>query len=115
MDEEACEAIVHVSLGDLRRAITALQVSASLDTHVTRALIYETTATAPPEELHGYLLACKEDGFHPARRRLRSILDQFGLAGTDLVNQLHRALYDAEFLSESQKLEITEMLSLIHI
>ena len=113
LDEDACEAIVHVSLGDLRRAITALQVSASLDTHVTRALIYETTATAPPEELHGYLLACKEDGFHHARRRLRSILDQFGLAGTDLVNQLHRALYDAEFLSESQKLEITEMMALI--
>ena len=113
LDEDACEAIVHVSLGDLRRAITALQVSASLDTHVTRALIYETTATAPPEELHGYLLACKEDGFHPARRRLRTILDQFGLAGTDLVNQLHRALYDADFLSETQKLEITELMAQI--
>ena len=113
LDEDACEAIVHVSLGDLRRAITALQVSASLDSHVTRALIYETTATAPPEELHGYLLACKEDGFHPARRRLRTILDQFGLAGTDLVNQLHRALYDAEFLSETQKLDITEMMAQI--
>ena len=111
LDDEACEAIVHVSLGDLRRAITALQVSASLDSHVTRALIYETTATAPPEELHGYLLACREDGFHPARRRLRTILDMFGLAGTDLVNQLHRALYDAEFLAESQKLDLTETMA----
>ena len=111
LDDEACDAIVHVSLGDLRRAITALQVSSSLDNHVTRALIYETTATAPPEELHGYLLACREDGFHPARRRLRTILDGFGLAGTDLVNQLHRALYDAEFLSESEKLELTETMA----
>jgi DNA polymerase III delta prime subunit len=33
------------------------------------------------------------------------------LAGTDLVNQLHRALYDAEFLSETLKLEITEMMA----
>ncbi|MEE2812041.1 MAG: replication factor C small subunit [Candidatus Thermoplasmatota archaeon] len=111
LDDEACEAIVHVSLGDLRRAITALQVSASLDSHVTRALIYETTATAPPEELHGYLLACREDGFHPARRRLRSILDSFGLAGTDLVNQMHRTLYDAEFLTEAQKLNLTEKMA----
>ena len=113
LDEDACEAIIHVSLGDLRRAITALQVSASLDMHVTRSLIYETTATAPPEELHGFLLACREDGFHPARRRLRSILDQFGLAGTDMVNQLHRALYDAEFLTETQKLELTEVMAQI--
>ncbi|DAC66967.1 TPA: replication factor C small subunit, partial [Candidatus Thalassarchaeaceae archaeon] len=51
---EAADAIVHVSLGDLRKAITSLQVAASLDTNVTRELIYETTATAPPEELHGY-------------------------------------------------------------
>ncbi|MEC7703638.1 MAG: Replication factor C small subunit, partial [Candidatus Thermoplasmatota archaeon] len=113
LDQDACEAIIHVSLGDLRRAITALQVSASLSNHVTRSLIYETTATAPPEDLHGYLLACKEDGFHPARRRLRTILDQFGLAGTDLVNQLHRALYDADFFSETQKLDITEMMATI--
>jgi len=111
LDEDACDAIVHVSLGDLRKAITALQVSASLSNHVTRELIYETTATASPEALHGYLLACREDGFHPARRRLRQILDQFGLAGTDFVNQLHRALYTAEFLTEKQKLDLTEMMA----
>ena len=28
-----------------------------------------------------------------------------------MVNQLHRALYDAEFLSEAQKLELTEMMA----
>jgi replication factor C small subunit len=111
LDDEACDAIVHVSLGDLRKAITALQVAASLDPHITRALVYETTATAPPEALHGFVLACKQDGFHPARRRLRDILDQYGLAGTDFVNQLHRSVFDIEFLSESQKLDLTEMMA----
>ncbi|RUA05608.1 MAG: replication factor C small subunit [Candidatus Poseidoniales archaeon] len=111
LDDDACDAIVHVSLGDLRKAITALQVAASLDTHVTRALVYETTATAPPEALHGFVLACKQDGFHPARRRLRDILDQYGLAGTDFVNQLHRSVFDIEFLSESQKLDLTEAMA----
>ena len=65
LEEEAARAIADVSLGDLRKAITSLQVAASLDTHVTRDLVYETTATAPPEELHGFFLACKEDGFQP--------------------------------------------------
>ena len=85
LEETAARAIADVSLGDLRKAITSLQVAASLDSHVTRDLVYETTATAPPEELHGFFLACKEDGFQPARRRMREILDRFGLAGTDLV------------------------------
>ena len=81
LDEDAAEAIAHVSLGDLRKAITSLQVAASLNPNVTRDLVYETTATAPPE-VHSYILTCKEDGFQPARRRLKGLLDKFGLAGT---------------------------------
>jgi len=107
LDDDAAHAIAQVSLGDLRKAITSLQVAASLNAHVTRDLVYETTATAPPEELHGFFLACKDDGFQPARRSMRGILDRFGLAGTDLVNQLHRELGDVSFLDEVQKLAIT--------
>ena len=90
---------------------TALQVAAALEKNVTRSLIYETSATAPPESLHQYLMACRQDGFHAARRRLRDILDKYGLAGTDFVNQLHRELYGADFLSEMQKLELTELMA----
>jgi len=111
LDADAAEAIVLISRGDLRKAITALQVAAALDPHITRSMIYETTATAPPEALQGYLLACREDGFHAARRRLRTLLDEFGLAGTDLVNQLHRELYNSDFLSEGAKLDLTELMA----
>ena len=111
LDDDAAVAIAHVSLGDLRKAITSLQVAASLDSHVTRDLVYETTATAPPEELHSYILACKEDGFQPARRRLKGLLDKFGLAGTDLVNQMHRELGTVTFLDEAQKLGVTEAMA----
>ena len=111
LDADACEAIVDISLGDLRKALTALQVAAALDSHVTREMIYETSATAPPEALQQYLLACREDGFHAARRRLRELLDKFGLAGTDFINQLHRELYSVDFLSEATKLDITEMMA----
>tara|TARA_B100000945_G_C20346126_1_gene579867 strand:+ start:104 stop:1060 length:957 start_codon:yes stop_codon:yes gene_type:complete len=111
MDEESCNAIVDVSQGDLRKAITALQVAATIDKNLTRDLIYETTATAPPESLHQYLLACREDGFHAARRRLRELLDAYGLAGTDFVNQLHKELYSADFLIDENKLYLTELMA----
>ena len=111
LDDDAGDAIVAISLGDMRKALTALQVAAAIDGNVTRALIYETTATAPPEALHQYLLACREDGFHAARRRLRGLLDKFGLAGTDVINQLHREMYNADFLSEASKLDLTEMMA----
>ena len=111
LDEAARDALVAVSQGDLRKAITALQVAAALHMTVTRDLVYETTATAPPESLHGILGSAREDGFFVARRRLREVLDRFGLAGTDLVNQLHRVLYDTDFLSEQDKLELTELMA----
>jgi len=111
IEHEAAKAIAQVSLGDLRKAITSLQVAASLDSNVTRDLVYETTATAPPESLHRYFLACKEDGFQPARRCLKEILNNFGLAGTDFVNQLHRELSMVKFLDELQKLSITEIMA----
>jgi replication factor C small subunit len=111
LDDDAGDAIVAISLGDMRKALTALQVAAAIDGHVTRALIYDTTATAPPEALHQYLLACREDGFHAARRRLRGLLDKFGLAGTDFINQLHREMYNADFLTEASKLDLTELMA----
>ncbi len=111
IEDDAADAIAQVSLGDLRKAITSLQVAASLDSNVTRDLVYETTATAPPEDLHRYFLACKEDGFQPARRRLKEILNNFGLAGTDFVNQLHRELSMVKFLDEIQKLHVTEVMA----
>ena len=111
LSDDAAEALTRISQGDLRKALTALQVAAAINTNITRDLIYETSATAPPESLHQYLMACKEDGFHSARRRLRELLDKYGLAGTDFVNQLHRELYTADFLSEEAKLDLTEWMA----
>jgi replication factor C small subunit len=111
LGDGAVEALTRISQGDLRKALTALQVAAALNTTVSRELVYETSATAPPEALHQYLMACRSDGFHVARRRLRELLDQFGLAGTDFVNQLHRELYSADFLEEASKLALTEWMA----
>ena len=44
-------------------------------------------------------------------RRLRELLDKFGLAGIDLVNQLHRELGNVTFFDESQKLKVTEIMA----
>ena len=61
--------------------------------------------------MHSYILACKEDGYQPARRRLKGLLDKFGLAGTDLVNQMHRELGTVTFLGEAEKLGVTEAMA----
>ena len=111
LEDDAAEALARIAQGDLRRAITALQVSAAISNTISRTVVYETSATAPPEALHQYIMACREDGFHVARRRLQELLDRYGLAGTDFVGQLHRELYGVDFISETDKLDLTEVMA----
>ena len=111
VEEEAMDAVIRVSRGDMRRAITALQVAAAVNSHVSRAMVYETTATAPPEALLGFLRACQQDGFHAARLRAIGVLERYGLAATDFVDQLHREVYAADFLDEEQKISLTMIMA----
>ena len=38
-------------------------------------------------------------------------LNKYGLAGTDFVGQLHRELYNVDFISEMNKLDLTEIMA----
>ncbi len=111
IESDAAMAIAQVSLGDLRKAITSLQVASSLGPRVTREMVYETTATAPPEDLREFFISCKEYGFRDSRMKMKEIQDKYGLAGTDLVNQLHRELENISFIENEKKLEITEIMA----
>ena len=44
-------------------------------------------------------------------RKMYAIIDRFGLAGTDIVNQLHRSLADVQFMTEKEKLAVTEAMA----
>jgi len=43
--------------------------------------------------------------------KMYAIIDRFGLAGTDIVNQLHRSLADVQFMTEREKLAVTEAMA----
>ena len=45
------------------------------------------------------------------RGKMYAIIDRFGLAGTDIVNQLHRSLADVQFMTEKEKLAVTEAMA----
>ena len=63
------------------------------------------------EELRHFFDSCKEHGFKHSRIKMREIQDKYGLAGTDLVNQLHRELENIPFIEDKMKLEITEIMA----
>jgi replication factor C small subunit len=94
--DEALDALVHVSQGDMRKAVNSLQVAASLGGEITVDLVYHTTGTARPEEVRELLQTSISGDFIAARNRLDEIMISYGLSGEDIIKQIHRTIFDLD-------------------
>ena len=100
-DEEGLEvtdggvdALVYAADGDMRRAINALQAASVTDEVVDEATVYAITSTARPEEVEEMVRLAIEGDFVAARSRLDELLSDRGLAGGDIIDQLHRSAWE---------------------
>lgn len=107
IDEESIEALVHVSQGDMRKAINSLQVAASLDVPIDLDVIYQTTGMARPEEVKGMLETALSGDFLKARALLDDIMINYGLSGQDIIKQIHRSYYELS-VSDSEKVRLID-------
>jgi replication factor C small subunit len=94
--DDALDALVHVSQGDMRKAVNSLQVAASLGERITVDLVYHTTGTARPEEVKELLQTSISGDFIAARNRLDEIMITYGLSGEDIIKQIHRTIFDLD-------------------
>ena len=90
----AINAIKYVSQGDLRRAINALQSAAIIDKKIDANMIYQTSALAKPEDIDDLILFSLEGNFLKAHAKLNYLLDDEGLAGTDITGQVYRQIFN---------------------
>lgn len=96
ISEDALEALVHVSNGDMRKAVNSLQVAASLGTTIDVDLVYHTTGMARPEDVQHLLETAISGDFIGARNRLDEIMISYGLSGEDILKQIHKTIFDLE-------------------
>ncbi|NLT38389.1 MAG: replication factor C small subunit [Methanomassiliicoccus sp.] len=105
--DDALEALVHVSQGDMRKAVNSLQVAASLGENITVDLVYHTTGTARPEEVKDLLQTAISGDFIAARNRLDEIMISYGLSGEDIIKQIHRTVFDLD-ISDYDKVKLMD-------
>lgn len=91
---DGLETLIFVARGDLRKAINTLQVGASLGKQITADILYETTATAKPEDVKELLNTALSGNFMAARNQLYELLIKYGLSGGDIIQQIHHAIFD---------------------
>jgi len=88
--QDGIQAIIYVSAGDLRKAINVLQASAVTQKKVDADTVYSITGKARPEEVRQMINGALEGRFVEAQEKLQNLLIWQGLAGEDVVRQIHR-------------------------
>ena len=107
--EDGVEALVYAANGDMRRAINNLQAAATTGETVDAEAVYAITATARPEDIEAMVEAAIAGDFAKARATLDTLLSDVGMAGGDVIDQLHRSAWEFD-LSEREVVRLLERL-----
>ena len=109
ISEDAVEAVMRVSDGDLRRVTNVLQTAAISTDEIEEEDVYSVSASLKPEEITEILEKTISNQFIDARDQLSDLMIERGLDGQDIVSSIHREVYNLD-ISDQQKLELIEAL-----
>lgn len=107
LTDNAAEAIIHISEGDMRRAINVLQAAAALKRKVDEQTIYDVSAAVHPKDIREMIELAIGGKFEEARNKLYDLLIGQGLAGQDILQQVHREVFKLD-LPERAKIELID-------
>ncbi|RLI14251.1 MAG: replication factor C small subunit [Candidatus Hecatellales archaeon] len=109
IDEKAVETIVYLCEGDLRKAANLLQAAAALGTKITESIVYDVASQARPDDVRKMLENASKGKFKEARSILHRMLVVQGLAGEDVVREIHRQIYGLN-IPDDVKVKLVESL-----
>ena len=105
--DDGMDALVYAADGDMRKAINGLQAAAVMGEIVDEEAVYTITSTARPEEIRKMVTKALEGDFTAARAQLDSLLKDVGIAGGDIIDQMHRSVWEFD-LDEREAVQLME-------
>jgi replication factor C small subunit len=106
--KDGLDAIFEVCGGDLRKAINTLQAAASLDKPVDAKVVYSITGKASPADVRKMIETVMAGNFLEARKQLRDMIQKYGVAGSDIIRQIHTEIFRAE-IPEPWKIRLADV------
>lgn len=107
IDQKGIRAIIEIAEGDLRKVSNLLQASAALTSKITEDVVYEVASLAKPTDIREMINYAMKGNFVKAREKLFDLLLKQGLAGEDIVRQIHREIYKLD-IPEEKKIQLIE-------
>ena len=106
ISEEVIRAINYVAMGDMRRAVNAVQSAAVLSDELRPEMIYEITAMARPEQIRALITQALAGHFFEALEALDALMGK-GISGDEILAQMHRLVIGME-IPARKKVELMD-------
>ncbi len=100
--DDATNAIIYLSEGDLRKVANLLQTSATLKEKITEDVVYDVASKAKPTDVKEMIELALNGKFMDARKKLQELILRQGLAGTDIIAEIHRQIYSLDIPEETK-------------
>ncbi len=94
MTDDGLDALVYAAAGDMRKAINGLQAASVMGGTVDEEAVFAITSTARPEAIREMVEKALDGDFTAARSQLETLLTEEGIAGSDIIDQLHRSVWE---------------------
>ncbi|MFZ8830404.1 MAG: replication factor C small subunit, partial [Candidatus Aenigmatarchaeota archaeon] len=105
--EDGIKAVVRIAEGDLRRTANILQIASALKEKITEDVVYEAASLAKPQEVKQMLELALNGKFIEARKMLEEMIIKKGLAGSDIIAEIHRQIPSLN-IDDRAKVELIE-------
>jgi replication factor C small subunit len=107
ISEDGIKAVVRIAEGDLRKAANILQAASALKEKITEDVVYEAASLAKPQEVKEMLELALKGKFIEAKKMLEEMIIKKGLAGSDIVAEIHRQIPTLS-IDDRAKVELIE-------
>ncbi|WP_424002060.1 replication factor C small subunit [Haloarcula salina] len=101
LTDDGLDALIYAADGDMRKAINGLQAASVSGDTVDEEAVYAITSTARPEEIREMVQSALDGDFTAARATLDRLLTEEGIAGGDIIDQLHRSIWEFDVSDEA--------------
>ena len=105
--DEGYDAIFEVTEGDLRKATNTLQAAASMGKVIDAETVYSVIGRANPADVNEMIKTAMKGDFLEARKQLREMILKYGVAGSDIIKQIHTEIFRS-MLPDSWKVTLSE-------
>ncbi|MCK4634158.1 replication factor C small subunit [Candidatus Bathyarchaeota archaeon] len=107
MSGDGLDAIFEVCGGDLRKTTNTLQAAASLGRSIDAETVYSVIGRANPADVREMITLAMKGDFIGSREKLREMILKYGLAGIDIIRQIHIEIFRSG-LPEKWKIKLAD-------